>query len=371
MEWNELKIGQILRHGFNYPRHRFLGYLSIKMNENYVPKPLGITLNVTEKCNLRCKMCYWWKKDLKGEELSEKDILGIIEDMKDWGVNRINLSGGESLLRKNIVFNVLSLCNEYGIETGLVTNGWLLDEKTADQLVMRGLARISISIDGIGNTHDNIRGIKGSYDKAIDAINNLNKSKERLNIKCVVHLNTVVCNENLDELLNLIELAKSLNCIIWFQAFHCYDDNGKLVKDEKNSLWIPKDRLNKLNEILDKVIEIKMKESGIIGNPMDELRHMKKYFEDYNVKKVNCHAAFDALSIDSFGNVQPCWHRKSIRNIKEEGIRAIWESDEYKKTLISMQHCTLPCLLNCHFTPGSLGSLMYDMIYLPVRRVLW
>lgn len=369
VEWKELKPRQILRYGLIYPKHRFLCYLSGKTKRNLVSKPLGITLNITEKCNLRCKMCYWWKKDLKSEELSEAEILRIVEEIKEWGVNRINLSGGEPLLRKNVVFKVLALCQEYGIETGMVTNGMLMDQNIADQLISLGLSRISISIDGIGNTHNNIRGINGSYDKAVEAIKMINISKEKMNENCIVHLNSVLCNQNLDELLDLVELARHLKSVIWFQAVHCYDVNGTLIEDKENPLWIPKNTLNKLNEVVDRIIEIKKNESGIIGNPTKELNAFKKYFEGFRNQKQNCYAAFDTISIDSYGNVLPCWHWKSIGNINNMGIKSLWNSEKYEKILFEMQNCQLPCLLNCHFTPGSLGSLMYDMVYLPVMRI--
>jgi len=370
MEWSELKTDRIIGYAINYPKHRLLCHVTAKTGKNIVPKPLGITLNITERCNLQCKMCRIWKRDIEKEELSENDILQVITDMKKWGINRLNLSGGEPLLRKNLVFKVLSLCQKYDIETGMVTNGWLLDEKTADQLVSLGIGRISISIDGIGSIHDNIRGVNGSFDKAVYAIDNINKAKEKLDKRCIIHINTVVCNENLDGLMSLVDMARHLKSIIWLQAFHNRDTERKLVKDIKDPLWISGDRLEKLNDVMDKIIDIKRREKGIIGNPTKELMFIKKYFKDYDVERNECYAAFDNISIDSFGNVLPCWHWSSIGNIKDKDIISIWNSDIYRKTVLNMQKCTSPCILNCHFTPGSLNSLLYDMVYLPMRRMI-
>lgn len=366
MEWSELKTDKILGYAFNYPKHRFLCCMTTKTGKHMVAKPLGVTLNITGKCNLRCKMCGIWARDIeRDDELSEVDILQLISDMKKWGINRISFSGGEPLLRKDIVFKILSLCQKYGIETGMVTNGWLLDEKTADELISLGISRISISIDGMGKTHDNIRGVNGSFNRAIEAINNINRSKEKLGKKCVIHTNTVITNENLDELIALTDMARNHNSVIWFQA---YDTGGISAKGKKDPLWIPEDRLNKLNEIIDKIIVIKRREKSVIGNPTKELKSIKTYFKNYNIERNECYAAFDNISIDSFGNVLPCWHWKSVGNIKDKDIRSIWNSDIYRKAIIDMQKCDNPCLLNCHFTPGSLDSLLYDMIYLPILR---
>lgn len=364
MEWKELKTETILRYITGYPKHRFLCYLSTKTGKHIVSRPLGITLNITEKCNLQCKMCNIWNRDTEREELSRDDILRMVSDMNKWGIKRLNLSGGEPLLRKNIVFEVLSLCQKYGIETGMVSNGWLIDRKTADQLISLDIGRISISVDGIGNTHDNIRGVNGSFNKAMRAIDNINRSREELEKRCVIHINSVICNENLDELIDIIDTARRFNSIIWLQALH----NSGL--GEKDPLWIPEHRMNKLNEVMDKIIDIKKNEKGIIGNPSKELMFVKAYFKDYVVKRNGCYAAFDTISIDSFGNVLPCWCLKSVGNIKDKSIMSIWNSDTYRKTIIDMQKCTYPCMLNCHFTPGSLSSLFYDMIYIPATRGL-
>lgn len=365
MEWKELKTKMILKYITGYPVHRSLCYLTTKTGKYMVSKPLGVSLNITERCNLRCKMCYTWRMNIEKEELSENNILQMISDMKKWGVDRLNISGGEPLLRKNAVYKVLSLCKEYGIQTGLVTNGWLLDKKTADQLMILDLSRLSVSIDGFGDVHDSIRGVKGSFDRAIDALNNINSSKDELEKSCVVHINSVICNENLDMLIDLIDLARRNNSINWFQALHSYD------KRTEDPLWIPKHRLDKLNETIDKIIEIKKNEKGIIGNPTKELRSIKRYFKDYVVERDECYAAFDTISINSYGSVLPCWLWNNAGNIKDNDIISIWNSDVYKKSIMDMQKCKHTCMLNCHFAPGSLDSLLYDMVYIPIIRKIY
>ena len=57
MEWKELKTKQVLEYGIKYPLHRLLCYLSAKTNKNLISNPLSVTLNITERCNLQCKMC--------------------------------------------------------------------------------------------------------------------------------------------------------------------------------------------------------------------------------------------------------------------------------------------------------------------------
>lgn len=367
MEWNELNISQVLRYSISFPMHRLLTYLSIKTKRNFVSKPIGIALNITEKCNLKCEMCRWWRKDIEGEELSESEILQLITTIKAWGIRKINFSGGEPLLRKDVIFSALSLCKEYDIETSLVTNGWLLDENTTEKLLSLGLDRIGISVDGIGNMHDNLRGTVGAYNRAIDAINNVNTYKEKLNKNCIIHLNSVVCNKNLDELLKLAELAKYLKSIMWLQAVHCYDNNGTLTTE--NQLWVAKSRLHTLDRTIDKLVKIKINEKGRIGNSIKELMYMKEYFYG-SINRNNCYAPFDMMSIDSCGNVLPCWHRKGIGNIRNEDIKSIWNSDAYKNTMMDVQHCSFLCSLNCRFTPGSIYSIIHDMAYLPWRRIV-
>ena len=368
MEWSELNPVYVIKYGMSYPIHRRLCYLSSKLNKNLVPHPLSININVTERCNLRCKMCHWWKNKFDRDELTDEELLNFVNDIHKWGVKRLNFGGGEPLLRKNTVFKLLHKCNEYGIDTGLVTNGWMVNQDTADKLISSKLGRVSISVDGLGETHDRIRGVKGSFDKVMNAIDNLNATREKFNNKCVIHINTVLCNENLDEILDLVQLAKNKKCIIWIQALHSYDDEGNPVKNLNDPLWIPNSRLDKLDLVIDTLIDIKKKESGVIGNPTLELKMMKEYFRNPVIKRNYCYAGFDAININSFGDIRPCWHWIAVGNIKEAKIWDIWKSETYTKNLMKMQKCKYPCLLNCHYTPGSLGSIIHDLIYLPVMR---
>lgn len=127
--------------------------------------------HLTHRCNLRCSHCY---QDEYSSELQYSDTEKIFCQYLRFCKNNsfrghINFTGGEPLLSGNL-FPLAELCDKNGITFGLLTNGTLIDEKTADRLSrFKGLSFVQISIDGTEKTHDSVRG-KGNFRKALNGL---------------------------------------------------------------------------------------------------------------------------------------------------------------------------------------------------------
>jgi len=316
-------------------------------------------------------MCPLWLERTRRKELTDEEILKIVEDMASWGVKKLILSGGEPLLRKRLVSVVALLCQQRNIDLDVITNGTLLDLETAKQLVSANLSRITVSIDGIETTHDSIKQTRHSFKKALQGIDNILKAREELKKQTSIHINTVMMHDNLDELMELVKLAENRHAIIWFQALHIYDAERKIHTDDRNPLWIQKKELYKLDDTLDSLIYLKKRKAGIIGNPTLQLKKMKQYYRNPDQFRFsNCITGFNSMYITGCGDVLPCWFWKEVGNVRNTNLKDIWRSKNYQVARMKMQNCTLPCLLNCHYVPGPIGNLVYDLIYLPVYRRL-
>ena len=127
--------------------------------------------HITHRCNLRCSHCY---QDEYGSELSfaelERIFLQYVRFCGKYSFRgHINFTGGEPLLSEHL-FPLMRLCDEHRITFGLLTNGTLIDDKTAATLkLFRGLSFVQVSIDGTERTHDNVRG-KGNFQKALGGL---------------------------------------------------------------------------------------------------------------------------------------------------------------------------------------------------------
>jgi len=156
----------------------------------YLKSPKNMTLqwHVTERCNWKCKHCY--QDDSIKDEMTLPELLEVLDQyislLKIWRIPRhaarLNISGGEPLLRKDIYefLEKVSKHSDYYIWT-MMSNGSLITQEIAKRLKSLGIGQVQVSIEGLKENNDNIRGI-GSYEKILKAIRILSKEGVRTNV---------------------------------------------------------------------------------------------------------------------------------------------------------------------------------------------
>ena len=139
-------------------------------------RPVGAKLELTHACNLRCGFCYTDSPRqtlARTPDLSDDAWLAIADQAADLGIIEAVLTGGEPLLRRELVFELLDRLQQRGIGLMLNTNGWFVDDEAADRLAVGGLT-VHISIDGAtAALHDASRGVPGSWRRAVHATGRL------------------------------------------------------------------------------------------------------------------------------------------------------------------------------------------------------
>ncbi len=126
--------------------------------------------NLTNRCNLACPHCYAHATS-KGSanELNTRDARKVIDDLVRQKVLVLILSGGEPTLRQDL-YELATYAKEKGISCALSTNGTLIDELHVKKILKSDISYVGISIDGIGETHDQFRGKQGAYKASLKAI---------------------------------------------------------------------------------------------------------------------------------------------------------------------------------------------------------
>lgn len=125
------------------------------------------TIYLTNECNLRCKHCFVGHDQLrKRSGLETQDILSIIANFADSGINTITLLGGEVTTERGDLKEILEFCHSCGVRASINTN--LVDLTALIPLLnIEALVNIVVSIDGMSSdTHDQIRG-KGTFEKTM------------------------------------------------------------------------------------------------------------------------------------------------------------------------------------------------------------
>lgn len=144
------------------------------MDREFVIGPHQVSFDITNKCNLRCLHCYNSSgTNLQSEnELSDSEVLKFIEEFRNIKLLNFCFCGGETLLRKNLILKCCKKLREYDCyNLAIVTNGILLTNDLADELISAGINKIQISLDGIKpSSHDHLRNKEGAFIGAINAI---------------------------------------------------------------------------------------------------------------------------------------------------------------------------------------------------------
>ena len=133
------------------------------------PGPVVIW-NLIRRCNLNCKHCYSISadKDFTGE-LTTGEVFAVMDDLRNFQVPVLILSGGEPLLRPDI-FEISGRAKAKGFYVGLSTNGTLIDADNIDAIAEVGYDYVGVSIDGLRATHDKFRRKEGAYDASMRGI---------------------------------------------------------------------------------------------------------------------------------------------------------------------------------------------------------
>lgn len=320
-----------------------------------IPKPTFCIINAYPVCMFKCKMCYI--RTLKNVPiLAFTKIKEFIDSLADLTQRKIeiNFTGGEVLLR-NDISDLINVAHRHGIRTSLCTNGYLIDEKIAKRLVDSGLNGMVISLDSLkAETHDTLRGITGSYDKIMQALDYLGKfASEEFKIS----IQALITGLNLDsivELANWVQRNGKISGISYMaitEPLYIPDGTDWYKKDPYKSLW-PQD-IGEVNAAIDELIRLKAQggPSKII-NLVSQLKAFKSYFEDPErfLKKISCGLGLYALNVNYTGDVSPCFSLGTIGNIYEENIKDMWYSKRAEELREKMKRCRNNCnyLVNCY-----------------------
>jgi len=165
--------------------------------------PRIVTLELTNACNLRCKHCYACAGEALENELSTEEIEKVLRELYDLGTFEIELSGGEPLLRPDFM-KIVSIAQSLDFEVTILSNGVLIDKKIAKKLKDYSLKHVQVSVEGLSNNHEYIRG-KGTFKSTINGIRYLRAEG------IPVAMRTTATKRSLNDIESIFALAVDLD----------------------------------------------------------------------------------------------------------------------------------------------------------------
>ena len=166
-----------------------------------------VELEITHRCNLNCIHCYLpYLQKTRNEglnELTTNEIYLLIDQISLTGIPEIHFTGGEPLMRKDII-ELMRYSHKKGLKTVLETNGTLIDEEMARRIKDSGVFCVKVSLDGLYQTFEKIRG-KNMYEKVINGIVKLK------NIGQSVEVDVAISQLNKNQINEIIDIAHKLS----------------------------------------------------------------------------------------------------------------------------------------------------------------
>ena len=312
--------------------------------------PIEGLITPTYYCNSDCVMCDIKHRGAKSEELSLAQWKKVIDDLVELGVSGFGISGGEPLLSKHTVPLVRYITGK-GLPVHISSNGFLLTEEKAEELIDAGLGSIAISIDSADpKTNDYLRGVDKAFQKAVaglKAADAVRKRKKGSDLRLSVA--SVISKQSADTALDLVSLTKEVGADTI--SFLPIMSSGIIHDREKRVelLTFDKQDIDRLNAVVDQLIVLK-KEEKIIDNSLGFLKAMRSAFYAKPFP-ATCFAGYTICVVGADGKVFPCFdffeQNRFVGNVKDVDLKELWYSDAYTKMRIETAKCR-DCYLTCH-----------------------
>ena len=284
-------------------------------------RPRVAVWELTLRCNLSCIHCGSRAGKARVDELSTEECLRVVDELAALSVLEVSLIGGEAHLHPGFLA-ILKALKSHGIQVGMTTGGRGIGQDLAASTASAGLDSVSVSIDGLASTHDELRG-SGAFDDALGAIAAFQKAG------VFVAVNTQINRTNQGELEALLERLIEAGVRAWQIALTV--PMGRAA-DRPEILLQPYD----LAELFPRLAEMKRRcdEASVRLWPGNNIGYFGPYEEVLRGQMplghcYSCGAGLSTLGIEADGSVKGCPSLPSEAwvggNLREHTLLDLWE----------------------------------------------
>lgn len=295
-----------------------------------LPGPVVIW-NLIRRCNLKCKHCYSISSDVDFPgELTTDEVFRTMDDLWEFGVRVLILSGGEPLLRPDI-FEISQRAKNMGFYVGLSTNGALIDDQMIAPIAEIDYDYVGISLDGIGATHDAFRGKDGAFDASLYGAKLCRKRGLKVGLRFTMTM------DNAHQLPDLLKLIEDEDINKFYLSHLNYAGRGNKNRGDDAHWQITRDGMNLMFETCLRLLRDGNEKEFVTGNNDADGVYLLLWLREHFPDKADAIQAkleqwggnssgVNIANIDNLGDVHPdtFWWNYKLGNVKERPFSEIW-----------------------------------------------
>ena len=252
-------------------------------------RPVLVHFEVTMRCNAACSFCDYWKTDPSEKA---RELKSFADAARHFQPMMITFTGGEPTLRRDLEEIVAEVAGASPFTyLTLITHGGMLTVDRAQALWDAGLVQFSISLDYLDERHDIARGIPGLAAKILNTVPELTARG------MTVRFNTVIKNDNIDDIMPIVRRAQSMGA----------GANLSIYTDFKNGNTdhlIADSQLDRIDALVAELLAYKRRHRGVISNSDWYIAQIPKYLR--GELRDPCRAGETTIHIDPIGRVRRC-----------------------------------------------------------------
>ena len=314
--------------------------------------PRSVDLEITSRCNLRCKYCYFFdNQEVTYQDLNTDEWLRFFNELGQCGVMDVCLAGGEPFIRADLPLLIEGIVKNR-MRFSILSNGSLIDDNVAAYIAGTGRCNsVQISVDGSRpEVHDISRG-KGSFAKAIQGIKILQTHKIPVTVRVTLFRDNISDIENTARLLleDLSIPQISTNAACYF---------GSCQKNSKDLLLTTADRQTAMQTLL----KLERKYDGRITAQAGPLAEAHNWYEMEKARLANevrtdnggyltgCGCPWSSITIRTDGKIIPCTMlaHMELGQINRDSLIEVWQKNQVLNGLRFRHQIPLSEFRNCN-----------------------
>jgi MoaA/NifB/PqqE/SkfB family radical SAM enzyme len=293
-------------------------WMGSKLSAKFLPTsihPLAAHIKLTENCQARCISCDYWKSRWQ-DAISTERAVELLNECGALGVSSLRFTGGEPLLRKDF-FDILSQANTSAFKHIIIQTNGLLIKKLHKEINASPITDVAVSIDGLKETNDLIRGIRGYFDLGIEGIKLLQGKRVAISVT----LNRISARE----LEQLDEVARQAGAHI---ETNILSRSLSFLKDaDYDSMWPTTSDVPVISDFV----------RDTLKRPAYEVDYITKYYSHAPLEEPPCVLGYTQVFVLSNGDVLTgCYPLKPVGNILRDSLEAILDSEAYRRQCEAM-----------------------------------